>query len=346
MDTIKISGLPAVLSTIPLSLGRHPNKSLVAVCLDGKSVRATVRVDAPHYGIVLPDYAEQFAGYLAKTGCDGCFLALFDEDAVDGCEPYAAEGMEYLSSYLFTTQNMNVLGMALVTAEYWMDYDAPYGVHARRPLVEIEMTNYVAELVANGKDQINVHTIPVPDPEVSPAFDKTLAKRTAAVLEASTMERREIAENTYALWLKTLASNKPVSNAAAVRLLGAMSLAGIRDGIMVRCFIDDLPEDEYGQVMMGDLTFPFDRARFFRGWELLTQLATKTADPARRADLLAMLGFMLWFQGQASHAMDTLAAALQAQPEHRLSHLLEQMVQMGRLSPAAAIRSNWFDDAA
>lgn len=319
-----VSTPAGLLSTIPVQLGRYPSNSVVALMIDGKASGATLRVDRPD--VMDSDWMDTFVSYLAKAPCDKVVLAVYCADTGEPV-PYRAE-VDLLADYITTNLPVQIMMAALITDAYWLEYSDP---GLRRPTLELEVSPVLMEMVAHGVAEKNVHTIPDALPDVE--FNSTVELHSYPLGEFET-------ERLFALWNSLLASGTMPDVHEAVRIVAGFGTGMVRDGMLVRLFAEDVALDDYGAALLGTLA-GFTRERHEKVVALMNHLLTLDAPARNRASLLAGLGWLHWHAGRGTLATDCFEAGLALDPEHRLCHLLHQLVMRGHLSPVAATKSYW-----
>lgn len=321
-----ISSPAGLLSTVPVHLGRYPHNSVVAMTVRNGRVEATLRIDRP--AVMDQAWIDTFLSYLAKAPCDTVALAVYTDGDDAGTGPVLEAQMNLLAAQVTAELPVTILMTALITPGYWLDY----ADGTRRPALELEASPVLMEMVANGDGDRNVHTIPgvVHDPEFT------------AAVEARTGKMGEFEmERMFALWNSLLASGTTPDRNESIRLVAGFGGGPARDGLMCRTFQDTVTEQDWARLLLGELSVPFDRARFDTAVTLVKHLLTQDAPAQHRASLLAGLGWLHWHAGRGTHAVECFDAGLALDAGHRLCTLLRQFVNAGRMSVIAGTKSNW-----
>ncbi len=135
-----------------------------------------------------------------------------------------------------------------------------------------------------------------------------------------------------ALWNEALGED--TTEAGACELAGYLLIKPIRDRIMADAISGADDEATYQQVLTGRFEEQPDWSWVEATEALLARVLayTPTED---RASLFCFLGWLGWYRGSSSVAAAYFDKAIAADPRHRLSQLMWEMVSRGILPLAA-----------
>lgn len=324
--TYAVSTPAGLLSTIPVSLGKYPANSVVAMTIEGTSLGATLRLDKPT--VMDAQFMDTFTSYLAKAPADKVVLAVFSSGHQEGRDLHYEAEVRKLADYITTHLPVTVMFTALVTPDYWADYEDGN----MRPALEIEGSSFVAEVFANGEAGKNSHPVPEVTPDA--VFHRDVAEHFGEWIITDSV--------LFETWNMYLEGVGTPTRAEALDIMAAMHGGSLRDGLLCRVFLEEVGEADFGPVLLGTHPAPFNRDRYDRGLELFKHLATLDAPGQARAGVLAGLGWLHWHAGRGTAAVEHLDAGLEADEGNRLCSLLREVIHTrGKLSPIASVKSNW-----
>ena len=325
---ITVTSPADILAYIPHVLGFAPQESFVFLTLQGKRLGATLRIDAPQ-DTEPARFAQAVLGYLSNdVAADGVLLVVYtDQTTIDGTKPYS----QYAAAVEATldTAGMPVADSWLVSSTEWVTYfceDAD--CCSPRSLEEITDSAMSARMVFEGS---NATRETVADPAFTgdnANLDLIAETITGWVIEDPADWTAPVMTENRALWQETLGTT-PVKD-TALQLIAALHTPAVRDRIIADTIsLDDDPET-FAAVVIGRYTGTPDWEHVDATQALLIELFRFTP-PEARAPLFAFLGWIHWYKGRSSIAVQYLTKAQDTDPEHTLSGLLTQLVNTGTL---------------
>lgn len=325
---ITVTSPADILAYIPHVLGFAPQESFVFLTLQGKRLGATLRIDAPQ-DTEPARFAQAVLGYLSNdVAADGVLLVVYtDQTTIDGTKPYS----QYAAAVEATldTAGMPVADSWLVSSTEWVTYfceDAD--CCSPRSLEEITDSAMSARMVFEGS---NATRETVADPAFTgdnANLDLIAETITGWVIEDPADWTAPVMTENRALWQETLGTT-PVKD-TALQLIAALHTPAVRDRIIADTIsLDDDPET-FAAVVIGRYTGTPDWEHVDATQALLIELFQFTP-PEARAPLFAFLGWIHWYKGRSSIAVQYLTKAQDTDPEHTLSGLLTQLVNTGTL---------------
>jgi hypothetical protein len=221
----------------------------------------------------------------------------------------------------------------IVTGEGWRNYFCTDpGCCTLHPLSEIRDSARNAHLIYRG-------SAPSDDPAIKPAFTggagahakistAAAGHQVANPLDATAPAMRRARTR----WLERLGGD--VDEDTACQLAALLHVKALRDRIMADTITPAEDPDTYAQVLTGYWDGQPDRSRVEDTETVLIRLLgfTPTAD---RAPLLSFLGWLAWYKGRSSTAHRYFDKALAADPDHRLAHLMRELINRGALPTAS-----------
>jgi hypothetical protein len=321
-DKLRISGAAGILAFVPHALGEHPKDSIVLITMRGRTLGATLRIDAP--ALVPPlDFAQRVTTYLLadEEATNTLMVVYSDEPGAEGKPPFH----EYTEALIqeLETAKMPLKDAWLVTSNHWGNLLCDdTGCCPNEPLEAITNDAANTELIYRGSRPEFIAPAPF-------TGDPSQAGIIAGMIPAGTP-----AEMTTALgtWHTALASDTAPDRSDALTLLAAFGHGMIRDFMFTAVIEDD--HAAMGDVFMGQLSKAPDWARVDRAQELGHQLLTE-APTGHRAAVLCMIGWLHWYKGSSSFAVKFIELAKADDPGYRLAELLLQVIDRGTVAPVA-----------
>lgn len=328
-DAIRISSPADILGFIPHSLGFVPRESFVFLTTRGRTLGATLRVDAPA-SAEPAGFARSMADYLSlDTQATGVLLAIYTatSPAPGQVRPFH-DHVEAVIEVL-ETAGTPLRDAWLVTPSHWQNLlcDSDAGCCPPEPLEAITDGQLNAELVFRGSSyQKKPGTTYAP---FSGPADREEQIRHAlpGVLGAGLRPGRE-------LWAEALTQGGWMDPQTAVELLACFQRPDLRDTLLCNVIDPELPDaEDSGNLLVGEGIAP-DWDRVDRAQETARDLID-AAPEGYRAPLLTLIGWLAYLKGQSSVAADHFKLALADTPGYRLAELMEELVGRGTIAPVA-----------
>lgn len=318
----------------------RPDNSLVLVGLEGSRRRTgvIVRADLPDPGqeAALIDHLAQ---PLLRTGARAAIGLVFAEAALTAPEPPV---VGQLSNRL-PTHGLTVVDALGVTRGSYRSYlctDVDCCPAAGHPLRDVETSPAAAAFIVRGRIVAADSAALMAD--VIPAEGSDTAIAEHSVDGPLSPESRHAA---LADWRGQLVSDQPVEPRWAATFGQQLADSRLRDAVLVS-LASPVPEaaDEVlaGRELGAALDGPPDPARLEPGRALLAAAARLTP-PGSRADALACLAWLSWYQGSGVRSRLLAELAIADQPEHRLAALVDQLLASG--IPPPWVSGSSFSDA-
>ncbi|MDN5790649.1 MAG: DUF4192 domain-containing protein [Micrococcales bacterium] len=363
MQTLSVSGPAELLTIIPYQLGFMPSRSVVILCLHDTRLGMVARLDAQPRELAARA-AAQVLEVLGREAPTSVLLVGFED------EP--GESRPLVDAL---TTGLVAIGVArrdrlVVRAGRWYCTDAcgtcPIEGTAMPDRVDVPaVAGYVAlgRAVLPGREALEglfAGTDP-PAHEVIEAIDAfaedldqaTRHRRTPPILGWS--DREELRHASFAAWARLLRgdfdTDLPGQHLPA--LLGGPRDVHVRDALIAwlsptTLSLDHLPPSvvralaEHCDVRGGPEVDAADAAAWFGVDERdmvqgrLGLLCRRAPDP-HAAPVLSIAAAHAWAHGDGARASAALDRALEVEPDHRLCHLLRQVVEHGiRFEPRSA----------
>lgn len=326
---ISVTSPADILAYIPHHLGFAPADSFVFLTLRGKQLGATMRIDAPGQDTDPALFAQTVLGYLSNdVHADGVLLAIYtDRATTDGTKPYSDHANTL--DELLDTAGMPIRDSWIVTSTEWMTYFCDDDCCTPRPLEEITDSALSARMVFEGSTTTRET---VADPAYTgddTAVDRIADIITGWVIEDPTDWTTPAMTENRSLWQETLGAEP--GEDTALQLIAALHTPALRDRIMADTISADDDLGTFADVFLGKYTGTPDWNRVDAVQELIIELLRHTPAGAR-APLFAFLGWINWYKGRSSIAVQYLTKAREADPTSKLAHLLTQLVNTGQLA--------------
>lgn len=333
--TVRITSPAGLVASIPALLGFAPEQSLVVIGMrvgaaGRRGVGGVVRADLPGDGEDAHAICQTVRRQMSNSDADAVYLVVVAERSTpSGSAAFAglADRVPPHAGLVETlTGELHAGGIAthgafwtsaISTGAAWSCYDGCSGT-----LPDPRTTETAAHLAVSGKVTYRSREEAVaalaPDPAARTAQRRALidaAHQDAAAARArgrARAVRGDLEELRRAA--RTVGRGEPLAGADVARLLAALSDPGVRDvciGFALGCDADVDP----------DLAEPL--------WTALTR-AAPAPEVAQPATLLA---FAALEHGGGAHLRIALDLAIDADPEHRLSRMLDALLGTGT-SPA------------
>lgn len=325
---MKASNIKDIIALLPAMLGAPPSECINMVLVKDGTVFGAMSGPLPDSGDNAVALLEQFVEQAEGTGSDIAFLII--NTTITGEQAEAAYAMFALGFDAMTLlRNIKVEGSALVTDQFWVDYDKP---EVKRDLAELKDSTLAAQLVSAG---VNLSPAPKSLPEPDKAsmsltlralgFRATLPKM---MWEALTGQDTALLLTAWERWTNVLDTEGDMSEREAADLIGYFQHVLFRD-----LFFMSLSGDEPDlNAFTGTLTRLIDNPdpawlpRAKRASVALRELLRWT-ESAQRPNMLAMLGFCEWFMGHGQAAAAAYDAAKAIDPDHSLTSLFDQLAR-------------------
>lgn len=332
---ISVSSAADILAYIPHQLGFAPKESFVFLTMRGKQLGSTLRIDAPQPDTDPALFAQTVLGYLSNdVDADGVLVAVYtDHPASDGVKPYTAHAL--VLDALLHTAGMPIKDIWLVSSTEWMTYFCDDNdCCTPRPLEEITDSALSARMVFEGSTTTRET---IADPTFtgdSATLDRIADIVTGWVITDPTDWTTPVMADNRALWQETLGSNP--GQETGLQLIAALHTPALRDRIIADTISTSEDRETFAAVFLGKYTGAPDWNRVDAVQTLLIELLQFTPDEAR-APLFTFLGWINWYKGRSSIAVQYFTKARAADPTSKLPQLLTQLVSRGIL-PACVTR--------
>jgi hypothetical protein len=328
-DAIRISSPADILGFIPHSLGFVPRESFVFLTMRGKTLGATLRVDAPAFAEPA-GFARSMVDYLAlDTQATAVLLAIYT--ASTPAPGQARPFHDYVEAVIEALEGAGtpLQDAWLVTPSHWQNLlcDSDAGCCPPESLETITDGQLNAELVFRGSSyQKTPGTTYPPFTGPADAIDR-IREAVFGVFAGELHTGRE-------LWADALTRDGWTDPDTAVELVACFQRPDLRD-VMFCNVIDPerLDAEDSGDLLIGQGITP-DWDRVDRAQQLARDLM-ETAPDGFRAPLLTLIGWLSYLKGQSSVAAEHFTLAIEDSPGYRLAGLLEQLVSRGTVAPVA-----------
>lgn len=328
-DAIRISSPADILGFIPHTLGFAPRESFVFLTLQGNTLGATLRVDAPLFGDPV-GFARSMVDYLAVDAqATSVLLAIYTDDA-----PAAAAQRPFHDHVEAVIQELETAGTPLkdawlVTSEHWQNLlcDSDAGCCPPEPLESITDGHLNAELIFRGSSYQKEPGTTYP-PFTGPADTAEQIREALPGVFAGELHTGRT------LWADALTRDGWTDPATAVELLACFQRPDLRDVMFCNVIDQEQPDAEgSGDLLIGQGITP-DWNRVDRAQEK-ARLLIDAAPEGYRAPLLTLIGWLAYLKGQSSVAAHHFTLAIADTPGYRLAELMEQLVNRGTIAPVA-----------
>ena len=339
MTTLKANSFADLIAFGRSTLGHEPTGRLVGIFGSEDALMSVMAVDLPDNGPDAMDAADMLIATGKKIGAKAMALVIYPAGGYDA-EAEIKGGLMALTWTLKITQSdiLN-LGVALVADTCWVDYRNP-GV--RRDLSEITDSAVAAGLVFHGIAKDRPVTIPEPDKASATTTLSALNFRgTLPRVDFNDLSQQDIRRlrDAWDLWTAVVTRGGGLSEREAADLIGYFQHPLFRDLFVGYVAGDGFDMENFGKSTADALhkiiaagtadMMPRVKAVQTAALELL-----RWAEDGQRADILALAGFTYWFTGQGTYAAMFYEKALELDPEHRLSTLLNTILNRGIISKA------------
>lgn len=326
-DKIKVSTRAGLLAAMAHNLGMNPVESFVLVSMQGNRLGATLRVDVP-FGHPVGEFASMIVGYmLSDKEADGAIFALYTD--AEGEQPHRAY-VEAIELELMAA-GMPLRDILLVTGAGWRSYSDT--TDAVTPLDSITDSAANAAMIFAGS---NLEAGKAHDRGFTgaPGNAAAIAVLASGFTDVDALDiSAPVMREARGAWSKALGTTP--DTARACLLVAYIQNRNLRDRLMADLFNTD--EREFENVLIGNTTTRPTWDRVEQGEALTLELLSQTPQEFR-APLYAMLGFISWYMGRSSRAMEYMEKALDAEPGYRLADLFKQLLEYGHL-PAVVTNS-------
>lgn len=319
-DKLRISTTADLLAVLAHHLGMAPVESFVLAAMRGNRLAATLRVDVPA-GHPVASFASMVAGYLMNDReADGAVFAVYTDAA--GNQPHSAH-VEAIELELLAA-GIPVRDILLVTSAGWRSYSATD--EELSPLASITDSAANAAMIFAGS---NLEAGKAQDRDFTgaPGNAAAIAVLASGFTDVDALDiSAPVMREARGAWSKALGTTP--DTARACLLVAYIQNGNLRDRLMADLFNTD--ERQFESVLMGNSTTRPTWDRVEQGEALALELLRQTPQEFR-APLYAMLGFISWYMGRSSRAMEYMEKALDAEPGYRLADLFKQLLDYGHL---------------
>ncbi|MFF5794607.1 DUF4192 family protein [Paeniglutamicibacter sp. NPDC012692] len=172
-------------------------------------------------------------------------------------------------------------------------------------------------------------------PECTNAPMEPLARfaREAVAMDSRCAETLAVARGTLTDMIEGYRQTRKVSPEHAARLAGTSSNKGMRDLLIASLATTGTDHEEIGAALMGEKT-PEDWGFLKAGGDAL-YAALEFIPTEHRADLLVAISWTRWIDGKGTEARRFVGLALESNPGHRLSQLLNRLILSGHMAASA-----------
>ncbi|MEO8223009.1 MAG: DUF4192 domain-containing protein [Specibacter sp.] len=334
-EKIRLTTTADLLAMFAHNLGMTPTESFVLVAMRGNRLAATLRVDVPA-GHPVGGFASMVAGYLMNDReADGAMFAVYTD--TDGSQPYR-EHVEAIELELLAA-GIAVRDILLVTGAGWRSYSATD--EELSPLASITDSAANAAMIFAGS---NLEAGKAQDRKFTgaPGNAAAIAVLASGFTDVDALDiSAPVMREARGAWSKALGTTP--DTARACLLVAYIQNVNLRDRLMADLFNTD--ERDFGNVLIGDTTTRPTWDRVEQGEALALELLSQTPQEFR-APLYAILGFISWYMGRSSRALDYMEKALDAEPGYRLADLFKQLLEYGHLPAVVTNRDTAYPGAA
>jgi len=328
-DAIRISSPADILGFIPHSLGFVPRESFVFLTMRGKTLGATLRVDAPAFAEPA-GFARSMVDYLAlDTQATAVLLAIYTASTPALGQPRPFHDHVEAVIEALDSAGTPLQDAWLVTPSHWRNLlcDSEAGCCLPEPLESITDGQLNAELVFRGSSyQKGPGATYPPFSGPSDTADR-IREAVYQVFAGDLHTGRE-------LWADALTRDGWTDPETAVELVACFQRPDLRDVMFCNVIDPERPDaEDSGDLLIGQGITP-DWDRVDRAQQLARDLMETT--PERyRAPLLTLIGWLSYLKGQSSMAAEHFTLAIEVSPGCRLAGLLEELVSRGTIAPVA-----------
>jgi Domain of unknown function (DUF4192) len=307
MPTLRASGPGEVLQVVPYLLGFHPEQSVVLIALRGRRILVSARYDleAP------PEMAVPWMVAAGRERATSILVAVYS-DLLDGPPLAHREHADRLAE-LAGDRELTVTDRLAVGADRWWSYDCsnaqccpPEGTLLdRNGAVAVgAVAEGLVSLPRRSDLEAELAPLPVRVAEVSAELERA-EQGTPVDLSAEEVRARDWATvRRFVRESEQRQGSIPAEEAAAV--LRALLDLHVRD------------------ATLGHLAGR-PRPQVTSAWRELVQVAP----PAWRAPVATLYAFWCYAAGQGARTNVAIEAALAADPDYSMAHLLDQLVASG-----------------
>ena len=339
MTTLKANSFADLIAFGRSTLGYEPADKLVAIFGTADALMSVMSVELPHDGLAALDAVGVLLSTGEKIGAKAMALVIYPEGEYNDQAEVEGGLMALTWTLKITQTDILNLGSALVADTCWVDYSHP---DVRRDLSEINDSAVAAGLVFHGVAKDRPVTIPEPDKASATTTLNALNFRGALPkMDFNDLSQQDIRRlrDAWDLWTNVVTRGGELSEREATDLIGYFQHPLFRDLFVAYAAGDGFDMENFGKSTADSLhklvaagtadMMPRVKAVRVAALELL-----RWAEDGQRTDILALTGFTYWFTGQGTHAGMFYEKALELDPEHRLSTLLNTILSRGIISKA------------
>ncbi|WP_152275404.1 DUF4192 domain-containing protein [Arthrobacter koreensis] len=330
MEKLKATTAADVLALFPHILGFDPRESFGLMTLQGPALGVSLRIDIPTDDISPADFARTLTSHLLEdVNADGVLLMVYTNEKPAGPDPKPHKDYVEAMKRELQRGGLPIRDGWLVTDQGWTDYfcEDPECCQLR-PLSEIEDSAISAHMVFKGSAK---RTTLADDPAFigSEEAGRKITETAARMENVVPLDFTDPGHcEARAAWQKALGTQPDEDEAC--ELAGYLQCKPVRDRLVVDTisYAEDMATIR--NVLTGRVTERPDWARVDATEALLLHLLAYTPGAAR-AELFSFLGWLSWYKGRSSVAAAYFKKALEVQPGHRLTLLLNEMLRAGAL---------------
>ena len=349
MQTVIPGGPPDLIAYAWFQIGFRPRSSVILVGIRGRKMRTgmVARVDLPPPRQRRASM-QRLADMVASTGDDGV-VALIVADPTSHGDLLSQRPLCRTIRDQVRQAGLALLDVLAVGEQTYRSYlcdDQGCCPDGGFPLTEVLSSATAAQMVLDGKVLAGAESDLVADVQPDPIPLAGLPRR--RLRPATAVQRVEWMD----LWRACLAAALdapppgPGAGAFCTAPLAPLPGAGLgadpgwlvpaledvlfRDAVLITLADPDEPDPLHVPSQAWDEKMP-NREVLRAGAGLLATVA-RAAPKGRRAEALAILGWMAWWSGDGARARLIIAQALADQPDHRLAGLIAQLL-MGAVPP-------------
>ncbi|WP_066303664.1 DUF4192 domain-containing protein [Arthrobacter luteolus] len=332
MEKLKATTAADVLALFPHILGFEPRESFGLMTLQGPALGASLRIDIPTDDISPTGFAQTLTSHLLEdVNADGVLLMVYTNEKPADPNASTKPHKDYVEAMKRELQRggLPIRDGWLITDQGWTDYFCEDADCCQlRPLSEIDDSIISAHMVFNGSAK---RTTLADDPAFigSDEAERKISETAARMANVAPLDFTDPAHcEARAAWQEGLGTQPDEDEAC--ELVGYLQCKPVRDRLVVDAisYAEDMATIR--NVLTGRVSERPDWARVDATEALLLHLLAYTPGAAR-AELFSFLGWLSWYKGLSSVAVAYFKKALEAQPGHRLTMLLNEMLRTGAL---------------
>lgn len=332
MDKLKATTAADVLALFPHILGFEPRESFGLMTLQGPALGASLRMDIPSADISPTDFAQTLTSLLLEdVNADGVLFMVYTNEKPVDPNPAAKPHKDYVEAIARELQSggLPIRDGWLITDQGWTDYFCEDADCCQlRPLSEIDDSAISAHMVYRGSAK---RTTLAEDPAFTGSDEagRKISHATARMGNVAPLDFSDPAHcQARAAWQEALGTQPDEDEAC--ELVGYLQCKPVRDRLAIDAISYAEDVATIRSVLTGRYTEQPDWSRVDATEALLLHLLTYTPGAAR-AELFSLLGWLSWYKGRSSVAVAYFKKALETQPGHRLTLLLNEMLRTGAL---------------